>query len=105
MTYSIAYLAHSVETEVLGRQSGIQDQLCAAYGGVNYIEIARRHGARGWKVNGAGGEGGSVTILGGDSSHRTRAMLEEIEASDALYRRVPISLGPDGLRAWKRMLE
>ena len=35
----VAYLAHSVETEALGRQSGIQDQLCAAYGGVNYIEI------------------------------------------------------------------
>src|SRR5437868_6084169 len=37
----IAHLAHSVETEALGRQSGIQDQLCAAYGGVNYIEIDR----------------------------------------------------------------
>src|SRR5215204_2447685 len=35
----IAYLAHSVATEALGRQSGIQDQLCAAYGGVNYVEI------------------------------------------------------------------
>src|SRR5829696_5036650 len=35
----IAYLAHSVETEALGRQSGIQDQLCAAHGGVKYIEI------------------------------------------------------------------
>src|SRR5215207_8625612 len=35
----VAYLAHSVETEAAGRQSGIQDQLCAAYGGVNYIEM------------------------------------------------------------------
>ena len=35
----VAYLAHAVETEVLGRQSGIQDQLCAAYGGINYIEV------------------------------------------------------------------
>ncbi|HEX8150360.1 MAG TPA: hypothetical protein VF591_24465 [Pyrinomonadaceae bacterium] len=205
-----AYLAHSVETEALGRQSGIQDQLCAAHGGVNYIEIdrypharvtpvpapaevlwelerrlsliylgkshrssdvhekvikeladsgpdcrqladlrrtaetsrdaltygdfaalgramienteaqgrlhpdiigrdavrvidiARRHGARGWKLNGAGGEGGSVTILGGDSSRRTRAMLAEIESADPLFRRVPISLSPDGLRVWER---
>ena len=206
----IAYLAHSVETEALGRQSGIQDQLCAAYGGVNYIEIdsypharvsrvsasdevlwelerrlsliylgkshsssdvhekvirgladsgpackqledlrrtaevsrdalssgdfralgralventeaqarlhpeiigrdaaavieiARRHGASGWKVNGAGGDGGSVTILGGPSSHLTRAMVAEIEASNSLYRRVPISLSRHGLRTWVR---
>ena len=209
----IAYLAHSVETEALGRQSGIQDQLCAAHGGVNYIEIdnypharvsrvaapeevlwelerrlslvylgkshrssdvhekvikhladagpgckqledlrrtaeasrdallagdfaalgramventeaqgrlhpdiigrdaarvigiARRHGALGWKVNGAGGEGGSVTILGGTSSRRTREMLEEVEASNGLYRRVPVSLSPEGLRVWERPAE
>jgi D-glycero-alpha-D-manno-heptose-7-phosphate kinase len=211
--HEIAYLAHSVETEALGRQSGIQDQLCAAYGGVNYIEIdnypharvsrvaasdevlwelerrlsliylgkshsssdvhekvikcladsgpdckqledlrrtaeasrdallagdftalgramventeaqgrlhpeiigrdaarvieiVRRHDARGWKVNGAGGEGGSVTVLGGTSSSRTRAMIEEIEASDGLYRRVHVSLSPDGLRVWERTLD
>ncbi len=207
----VAYLAHSVETELLGRQSGIQDQLCAAYGGVNYIEIddyprarvkrvrasrevlwelerrlslvylgkshcssdvhekvirelsdsgpecerledlrraavasrdallsgdfrklgramsenteaqgrlhpgiisadaarvidiARRHGAAGWKVNGAGGEGGSLTILGGTSSSRTRAMLEEIEACDHRYRRIRVSLSPEGLRVWERL--
>jgi D-glycero-alpha-D-manno-heptose-7-phosphate kinase len=206
----IAYLAHAVETELLGRQSGIQDQLCAAYGGVNYVEIdeyprarvtrvaarqdvlwelerrlslvylgrshcssdvhekvireladsgpgcarledlrraaeasrdallkgdfnalgramsenteaqgrlhpeiisadaarvidiARRRGAAGWKVNGAGGEGGSVTILGGESSRVTRAMLEEIEACDTRYRRIPVSLSPEGLRVWER---
>lgn len=206
----VAYLAHSVETDALGRQSGIQDQLCAAHGGVNYIEIdaypharvtpvaapaevlwelerrlaliylgkshcssdvhervieglagsgpeckqledlrraaeasrdaltagdfralgramventeaqgrlhpevigrdaarvidiARRHGAQGWKVNGAGGAGGSVTILGGPSSSRTRAMVAEMEAGDSPYRRVPISLSPEGLRVWER---
>jgi D-glycero-alpha-D-manno-heptose-7-phosphate kinase len=27
------------------------------------IELARRHGAVGWKVNGAGGQGGTVTIV------------------------------------------
>ena len=208
--HEVAYLAHSVETELIGRQSGIQDQLCAAYGGVNFIkvdgypharvsrvaapvevlwelerrlsliylgkahcssdvhekvirelsdagpdckrledlrrtaevsrdallagdfralgramvlnteaqgrlhpeiigrdaarviEVAGRHGALGWKVNGAGGDGGSVTILGGTSSRRTRAMLEEIEAADNLYRRVPLSLSPEGLRVWER---
>ena len=35
----IAYLAHRLEVEVLGAESGIQDQLSAAFGGINYIEI------------------------------------------------------------------
>jgi D-glycero-alpha-D-manno-heptose-7-phosphate kinase len=30
------------------------------------IELAQAHGAVGWKVNGAGGDGGSVTIIGPD---------------------------------------
>jgi D-glycero-alpha-D-manno-heptose-7-phosphate kinase len=207
-TREVAYLAHSVETEVLKRQSGIQDQLCAAYGGINYIEvdgypharvsrvratpavrwelerrlsliylgkghnssdvhekvireleglgpeckqladlrrtaeasrdavaagdfaalgramaenteaqarlhagivspeasrvieIAKRHGALGWKVNGAGGEGGTVSILGGPLSRRTRAMLAEIEASDGLFKQIATRLSPHGLRTW-----
>ncbi|MBV8856300.1 MAG: GHMP kinase [Acidobacteria bacterium] len=211
--HEIAYLAHSVETELLGRQSGVQDQLCAAYGGVNFIEIerypdarvsrvetshevlwelerrlslvylgkahcstdvhekviefladsgpdckqladlrrtaeasrdallsgdftalgramsenteaqgrlhpeiigrdaarvieiARRHGALGWKLNGAGGDGGSLTILGATSSRQARAMLAEIESADPLFRRVRVSLSPDGLRVWERTLD
>jgi D-glycero-alpha-D-manno-heptose-7-phosphate kinase len=38
--HEIAYLAHSLEVEKLGLQSGIQDQLCSAYGGINYLEMA-----------------------------------------------------------------
>lgn len=37
----IARAAHAVEVEKLGLQSGIQDQLCAAFGGVNFITIRR----------------------------------------------------------------
>jgi D-glycero-alpha-D-manno-heptose-7-phosphate kinase len=37
--HEIADLAHRVETEKLGMQSGIQDQLCSAYGGINYIHM------------------------------------------------------------------
>ena len=37
--HEVAYLAHSLETEKLGLQSGIQDQLGSAYGGINYIEV------------------------------------------------------------------
>jgi D-glycero-alpha-D-manno-heptose-7-phosphate kinase len=35
----IAYAAHRLEVDVLGAESGIQDQLSAAFGGINYIEI------------------------------------------------------------------
>jgi D-glycero-alpha-D-manno-heptose-7-phosphate kinase len=35
----VAYAAHRLEVETLGAQSGIQDQLSAAFGGINYLEI------------------------------------------------------------------
>jgi D-glycero-alpha-D-manno-heptose-7-phosphate kinase len=36
-----AYAAHRLEVDVLGVESGIQDQLSAAFGGINYLEIER----------------------------------------------------------------
>jgi len=39
--HEVACLAHSLETEKLGLESGIQDQLCSAYGGVNFLEMQR----------------------------------------------------------------
>ena len=49
----IAYAAHRLEVDVLGVQSGIQDQLSAAFGGINYLEIetypeARVHSLPTW---------------------------------------------------------
>jgi len=207
--HEVAYAAHSVETDMLKQQCGIQDQLCSAYGGINYIdvfrypmasvsqirvpdttwwelerrlalvflgqshhssqvhekvirhmenagptarqlealratavpardalysgdlaalgqamirnteaqrdlhpdlisataerviEIARAHGAWGWKVNGAGGEGGSLTILSGPLSHIKRTMLREIEQDNALCQNIPIYLSRFGLRVWE----
>ncbi|MEM7393233.1 MAG: GHMP kinase [Verrucomicrobiota bacterium] len=37
--HEAARLAHSVETDKLGLQCGIQDQLASAYGGVNFIDM------------------------------------------------------------------
>lgn len=65
------------------------------------IEVARKHGALGWKVNGAGGEGGSVTILGGSSPSARRAMIREIETIDEGIRHIPIYLSRFGLRVWE----
>ncbi len=207
--HEVAYAAHRVETEMLHLQSGIQDQLCAAYGGVNFIEmfayphatvsqiqvsnsvwwelerrlvlfflgkahqssavheqviaklegggpssaaldklrltaemardavydgdfealgnsmiinteaqgelhpdlispdahqiiaIAREHGAIGWKVNGAGGDGGSVTLLCGPTSSEKRAMIHAIEAANPAFKSLPIYLSRFGLRIWE----
>ncbi len=208
--HEVAYAAHAVEVEMLHQQSGIQDQLCSAYGGINFIEmenyprasvsqivvpnatwwelerrlaliylgkshhsstvhemviknlqgagpeckqledlrqtarqsrdaiytgdfealgqamvanteaqgrlhpsligsdaarvieIARSYGALGWKVNGAGGDGGSVTILCGALSHIKRSMIRDIEQENPLYKNIPIYLSRYGLRIWKQ---
>jgi hypothetical protein len=39
--YEVAATAHRVETELLRRQCGIQDQIAAAFGGINFIEMDR----------------------------------------------------------------
>jgi D-glycero-alpha-D-manno-heptose-7-phosphate kinase len=204
--HDVARAAHEVETEVLRRQCGIQDQLASAYGGISYIEmsdypqakvtaihipearwrdlerrlvlvylgrshdssglhervirdlesagpdapalealrqaasrsrdavssgdfvalgramtantdaqaclhpalvgsaatevvaIARAHGALGWKVNGAGGEGGSLTLLGDGRPARRRALVRAIESANASYRCVRTRLDRSGLR-------
>jgi D-glycero-alpha-D-manno-heptose-7-phosphate kinase len=206
--HEVAYRAHRVETQRLGLQSGIQDQLCSAYGGICYIEmfsypyasvsqiqvpnatwwelerrllleflgrthsssavheqviagleraggsapqlealrgaarrsrdalyagdfaalgramadnteaqralhpalvsaeaeqliaLAREHGALGWKVNGAGGEGGSLTLLCNESASARRGLLKAIAQANPLFRPIPIYLSRTGLRVW-----
>jgi len=204
----IASAAHAVETVHLGQQSGIQDQLCAAFGGVNFIEmtdyphavvsplplpesirraldrrlalvylgrphsssavhekvvrnlerlgpdcaqletlratagrardamlagdlsalglamrdntvaqaelhpelvhgdawrvieIAEAHSAAGWKVNGAGGDGGSITLLAGDEPGAKRALVRAIVTDNPRLVPIPIVISRDGLRVW-----
>ena len=211
--YEVALAAQRVETELLHQQSGIQDQLCSAYGGINYIEmflyphaavspitipnadwwelerrlaliylgkshrssdvhdmviralenagpqcpqlndlrrtasksrdalyaadftalgaamtentqaqerlhpdlispeahrvieIAQAHGALGWKVNGAGGDGGSLTLLCNESSPVKRAMIRAIEQENTSFKNIPIYLSRYGLRVWKHTMQ
>lgn len=206
--HEVAYAAHRVETQRLGLQSGIQDQLCSAYGSINFIEmfqypyatvsqirvpdairwelerrlaliflgrthsssavheqviagleregdasprldalrrcavrardalyagdfvalgramidntdaqralhpalvnadadlviaLAREYGVLGWKVNGAGGEGGSLTILCGPDASANRALLRDIRQLSPLFQPIPIYLSRMGLRVW-----
>jgi D-glycero-alpha-D-manno-heptose-7-phosphate kinase len=211
--HEVAYTAQAIETEMLKLQCGIQDQLCSAYGGINYIEmfdypratvsqiqipnstwwelerrlvliyfgkshsssavhekvirelegsgpdcrklqdlrmtagksrdavyagdfvafgkamienteaqerlhpelvsrdarrvieIAKEYGALGWKVNGAGGEGGSLTILTGTLSHVKRAMIRDTETENPTFKNIPIYLSRYGLRTWERQAD
>lgn len=45
------------------------------------IEVARSHGASGWKVNGAGGDGGTVTILGPAGVNPRARMCAALESA------------------------
>lgn len=60
------------------------------------IESAAAYGAVGWKINGAGGDGGSVTIL--SASRDAKAALERrVAALDARYAMIPVQISSDGL--------
>jgi D-glycero-alpha-D-manno-heptose-7-phosphate kinase len=61
------------------------------------IEIARCHGATGWKVNGAGGEGGSLTILCGRDPASGEALRHALHAALPSSRAIPIRLNQTGL--------
>jgi D-glycero-alpha-D-manno-heptose-7-phosphate kinase len=65
------------------------------------IEIAKRYGALGWKVNGAGGDGGSMTILGPAGGPINRSMLKEIETLGGGIEYIPTYFSRYGLRVWE----
>lgn len=64
------------------------------------IEIARKFDVSGWKLNGAGGAGGSVTLLLGGNTRQKHALIEAISTANPDFRNIPIRLAPHGLRRW-----
>lgn len=65
------------------------------------IEIAQRFEVSGYKVNGAGGAGGSVTLLLRPGAREKHALIAAIEAAHSDFRNVPVRLAPCGLRRWR----
>jgi D-glycero-alpha-D-manno-heptose-7-phosphate kinase len=61
------------------------------------IEIAKKYGATGWKVNGAGGKGGSITILGSRTVRRRDNMIRAIDGIGRGIKSLRFSLSPSGL--------
>jgi D-glycero-alpha-D-manno-heptose-7-phosphate kinase len=61
------------------------------------IEFAGTQGAIGWKVNGAGGDGGSVTIL--SANREAKEELEKrVVVLDASYKVLPMQVSTGGLK-------
>lgn len=68
------------------------------------IDVAGQFGALGWKVNGAGGDGGSVSVLSGTESAKKRKMLRAIQEAVPGTENIPIYLSRFGLRVWESPL-
>ncbi len=65
------------------------------------IEIAQAYGVLGWKVNGAGGEGGSLTLLSSPRRDVQRLMLAEILSKIPSVRLIPMRFSSTGVQAWR----
>jgi D-glycero-alpha-D-manno-heptose-7-phosphate kinase len=61
------------------------------------VALAERCGARGWKVNGAGGEGGSMVVLGSANDDDDAELCTAIAAHDS-WRIIDAGLGAEGVR-------
>ena len=77
-------------------QRALNPQLVSADAG-RVIEIAAAHGASGWKINGAGGDGGSITLLDSGDAMQRRAMLDAIVRTNLAIAVIPIEISPEGL--------
>ena len=62
------------------------------------IEIAAAHGAAGWKVNGAGGDGGSIALLSGPEPNARDTLLREIIEDNPAFSSIPFEISREGLR-------
>jgi D-glycero-alpha-D-manno-heptose-7-phosphate kinase len=64
------------------------------------IDIAKDHGALGWKINGAGGDGGSLTLLCSSAAIQQHQLIHELNCLKPEIRAAGIRLCSSGLRVW-----
>jgi D-glycero-alpha-D-manno-heptose-7-phosphate kinase len=62
------------------------------------IAVARECGASGWKVNGAGGTGGTVTVLAPSDEPARAALVDGLQRADRPWQLLPFRLDQRGLR-------
>ena len=89
----IAYAAHRLEVDILGVQSGIQDQLSAAFGGINYLEIETYPEARVYPLP-------TWEELG---SRLTLVFLGRAHDSSAVHRQIIADVGSRGSAVFSRL--
>jgi len=65
------------------------------------IRLAKKWNSVGWKVNGAGGRGGSLTLLAGADDGSRRRLVRDILALGRGIKPLPMILSAAGLRAWR----
>jgi len=65
------------------------------------IRLARKHRAAGWKVNGAGGRGGSLTLLASPDDGLRRALIRDLMTLGRGIRPLPCYLSSKGIAAWE----
>ncbi len=76
---------HSMHAGLIGRDA------------IELVELARRFGASGWKVNGAGGEGGSMVVLGPSNGDDNASLCSAIAARSG-WRVIDAALAAAGVR-------
>ena len=64
------------------------------------FDAAASLGCAGWKVNGAGGEGGSVTLLCGPEPEGRARVVAALRAVDPAFVAIDTTLDDGGLRVW-----
>jgi len=64
---------------------------------IELVALASSFGASGWKVNGAGGEGGSMVVLGPSDAAANTALRAAITARSG-WHMIQAALGADGVR-------
>lgn len=62
--------------------------------------IAADNGAIGWKVNGAGGDGGSMTLICGPDMAQKRQMINAIHEADPNFSVIKTFISRRGVRVW-----
>jgi len=65
------------------------------------IKVAKCHGAIGWKVNGAGGNGGSITLIAPAQMEAKLRMITAIQQAGKGFRQIPVRLCRQGLHRWE----
>jgi D-glycero-alpha-D-manno-heptose-7-phosphate kinase len=61
------------------------------------VDVARRHGAMGWKVNGAGGGGGTVSVLGPPDAAAHARLVGALQRAGPPWELLPVRLDQHGL--------